>query len=920
MPPRPRLYLIDGSGYIFRAYYAIRPLSTRAGVPTNAVVGFAKMLGKLIKEEQPHLLGIAFDTREKSFRHELYEAYKANRDVPPEDLAPQFDLIFELVHAMDIPSLAVPGYEADDVLATLAHKAVDMGYDIVLVSGDKDLMQLVGPHVAMFDPMKDKHYGPAEVEERFGVPPEHVLDVLALSGDTSDNIPGVPKVGPKSAAKLVSEYGNVEAVIAGLQARETLKLKAYERSVLEHTESARLSRRLASLAFDAPVSLDTDKLTYGAPRQESLAPFLRKIEAVGLLREFGYDNDGAVAPPVEGSTPVLASPRPQLAVLDAPPVDRSNYRMLLTYDELQSYLQKARALGELAVDLETTSLDPNRADIVGVALACGDEPAVYVPVAHRYLGAPKQLPCKDVLACLAPLLSDPAVGKVGQHLKYDMVALTRAGVALRGVQDDSMLAAYVLDPTRASYSLDTLAREVLGHDTIRYQDVTGRGKSQIGFDEVDVEAATRYAAEDADVALRLCHALTPKVKDAGLEELYRKLELPLVPVLAAMERAGVKVDKARLVELGMEFTTRLAEIEQRAHAIIGGPINLASPKQLADLFFNKMGMTSVKKTKSGHSTDQEVLEVLAREHELPRVVLEHRMLSKLKSTYVDALCNMVNPQTGRVHTSYNQTGTATGRLSSSDPNLQNIPVRSDDGRRIRAAFVAEDNCLLIAADYSQIELRVMAHLSQDHHFIEAFKQGEDIHERTAREILTGGTPASPEARRRAKAINFGILYGLSEFGLAKQLDIPKSEANAYIRAYFARYPGIRAYLDYTIDEARERGYVSTLLGRRRYLPDLSSKNRMVRQGAERVAMNTPIQGSAADIIKLAMLRVANSLEEAGLCARLLLQVHDELVVEAPQGECDAVIALLRREMEGVLPLRVPLLVDIGVGPDWASAH
>jgi len=955
MSERPTLHLVDGSGYIYRAFYGVRPLSTRAGVPTNAVVGFARMLIKLIKDERPQRLGIAFDTREKTFRHALYAEYKATRDAVPEDLVPQFPLIHELVRAMDIPVLTAPGFEADDVLATLAQQAVAAGFDVTVVTGDKDLMQLVGPHIGMFDPMKDKHYARADVIERFGVPPERVADVQALAGDASDNIPGVPKVGQKTAAKMVAEFGDVEAVIAALSVPGRAH-KAVELSVVANVERARLSKRLAVLACDAPLALDPEALRYSAPRHESVAPFLQQIEASGLWRELGLHNGaGGSASPAyahrptqatssaasrgqlelvmrprapesaaertSASTPAPASaPTPEVAPAPSSPIDRSVYRTLFEVESLIAFAIRARAAGELAVDLETTSLDANRADIVGISLAIVGEPPLYVPVAHRYLGAPKQIPRQSALDILAPLLIDPQLRKVGQNIKYDMLVLARAGVRLRGVGDDTMLAAYVLDPSRASFGLDALAREFIGHEGIAFKEVTARGKKQVNFEEVDIDTATRYAGEDADLALRLSHLLRHKIDEAGLGHLYRDIELPLVPVLTDMERRGILVEPTRLRELGLEFTRRLAEIEARAHAMIGSPVNLSSPKQLAELFFGKLGYEVVKKTKTGYSTDQEVLEVLARKHELPRVILEHRLLAKLKSTYVDMLGRAVNPETGRVHTSYNQTGTATGRLSSVEPNLQNIPVRSDDGRRIRAAFVAAPGQVLLSADYSQIELRVMAHLSGDELFIDAFVQGEDIHERTAREIITGGAPVDAEARRRAKAINFGILYGLSEYGLSHQLNIPRGEAASYIASYFARYPRIRTFLDETIAEATTRGYVTTITGRRRYLPDLSSQNRMLRQGAERIAMNTPIQGSAADLIKIAMVRLDAALVQAGLAGRMLLQVHDELVLEVPLAEQDATTALVREVMTSVLPLAVPLEVAVGVGHDWAAAH
>ncbi len=933
------LYLVDGSGYIYRAFYAIRSLSNRQGVPTNAVFGFARMLIKLLREKKPHLLGIAFDTDTDNFRYEIYSEYKATRDEKPEELTPQFPLIHELVQAMEIPLVAHTRYEADDLIGALAHQGVARGYEVVVVSADKDLMQLVGDHVTMYDPMKDVVYDRAGVIEKFGVPPELVADELALAGDTSDNVPGVPKVGMKTAAKLVDTFGDIEKVIAGLE--KQAKLKAVELSVIENAHLARLSKRLTTLAIDAPVELDVKGLTYTAPRAELLAPFLRKIDALQLLKELGLsestvpadepadtppddDGDEIIAETADeaASEEVRALPEAAVSPLSGPAetvvVDRSVYRTILTLDELDALIARARESGRIIIDTETTSRDPMRAHLVGIALAVEGRPPAYVPLTHRYLGVPKQISVVDALDRLRPLLEDASVRKCGHNIKYDLIVLARVGIDMRGTLDDTMLAAYVLDPSRLSFSMDTLAREVLGHDTIKYDDVTGTGKTRIPFDEVAVERATEYAAEDADVTMRLATTLTARVDAALQTKLYAELEMPLLSVLATMERTGIRINTEALTALGNELGSRIAEIEARAAALIGEPINLASPKQLADLFFVKLGYPAVKKTRTGFSTDSEVLEVLARDYELPRIVLEHRLVTKLKSTYVDALPRMTNPETGRVHTCFNQTGTATGRLSSVDPNLQNIPIRTEDGRRIRAAFVPEPGWTLISADYSQIELRVMAHLSADPDFIDAFEKGEDIHARTAAEILKGMDPR--EARSRAKAINFGILYGISDFGLSRQLGIPRTEAGTYIRAYFARYPKIRYFLDNQIHEARESGYVSTIFGRRRFLPDLRSKNRTIRQGAERIAMNTPIQGSAADILKLAMLRISVRLQRENLQARMLLQVHDELVLESPPSEVDAASAAVKEEMQNVIKLRVPLEVDVGTGASWADAH
>ncbi|MBT6179065.1 MAG: DNA polymerase I [Deltaproteobacteria bacterium] len=908
-----KLFLIDGSAYIFRAYYGIRPLSTSAGVPTNAVVGFARMVARLIKEQAPDYIVMVFDTKEPNFRHELFPDYKANRDAPPEDLIPQFALIHQLVDAMDLVDLSMPGYEADDIIGTLSRRATASKIDTVIVSSDKDLMQLVNDSVTMYDPMREKVYDREAVTEKFGVGPEFVADALALAGDTSDNIPGVPKVGLKTAAKLINRFGDVEAVIAGVETIE--KPKAAERSVTENQASARLSKELTLLDKDAPVEWELESYTFRTPNKEKLTDFFDLIEARALLRDFKLDDS---ATSTKAATP-KAKPA-QEAAQSLPVINRDDYRTILDETALDEFIQAIESQKLFSFDLETTSLNAHRAEIVGFAMAVEGQSAVYVPVAHRYLGMPKQLSHDLVIDKLKPILESSSVGKVGQNLKYDMNVLARIGVRLEGIREDSMLAAYILNATLSSYSLDALAREELQHETISYKSLTGTGKKQIGFDEVAVEDASRYASEDADIAYKLCEILAKRMSSSSMAHVYRDLELPLVPVLAKMEQTGIKIDVPHLQALSTEFATRLREIEAKAHALIGETINLASPKQLSHVFFEKLGYPVIKKTKTGYSTDQEVLETLAKDYELPGVVLEYRMLAKLKSTYVDALPKLADSGSGRVHTSYNQTGTATGRLSSTDPNLQNIPIRSEDGKRIRKAFVADEGWCLVAADYSQIELRVMAHLCQDEAFVEAFRQGEDIHSRTAREILTGGAEVDSESRRRAKAINFGILYGLSEFGLAKQLGISRSEAKDYISAYFGRYPKIRHFLDRCIEEGRENGYVSTLSGRQRALPELKSKNGNIRKGAERIAMNTPIQGSAADLIKMAMLKVAERLEKENMRSRLLLQVHDELVLESPLEERDALVNLVREEMSSVMELSVPLVVDVGFGQSWAEAH
>ena len=926
-PEQPNtIYIVDGSGYIFRAFYGVAPLSTRAGLPTNAVVGFARMLSGLLREHRPKFLAMAFDARgTPTFRHEIYDQYKANRDATPEDLLPQFELIERLVQAMQIPIIRKPGYEADDLIGALSARAVEAGFRVVVVSGDKDLMQLVSDDVEVFEPMKSRRFDAVEVTKKFGVGPNFVADALALAGDSSDNIPGVPKVGPKKAAELITRYGDVEAIINGLQGAQ--KPKAFERSVLENSDLARLSKRLTVLDCDAPVALPVSDYGVRTPDREALAELLQEIEARKLYADLLGSSATAEADK-PGSQVLFAGgevpgdvPKEQDSI-----IDRSAYRSITTLKDLDAVIVEITAAGRFCVDLETTSLRADEAVIVGIALRAPDSPAVYIPLRHSYLGVPSQLDPDLVLERLLPLLENPAIGKVGQNLKYDIGVFKTAGVEMCGVADDSMLAAYVLNSDRTSYSLDTLAAQELGHETVAYSDVVGKGKKQTCFSAVEVDRATTYAAEDADVAWELCERFPGQVNDEGLGELYRKLELPLVPVLARMEAAGIEVDRNRLRELATEFGERIATLEDRAYELIGHQINLGSPKQLAEVFFNQLGYPVVKKTKTGFSTDHEVLETLARDYELPGVVLKRRLLSKLKSTYVDSLLTLCSPRDGRVHTSFNQCGTATGRLSSSSPNLQNIPIRGTDGRRIREAFVAPKGSLLVKADYSQVELRVLAHLCGDESFVEAFVRGEDIHARTAAELFNEpplGDPsdqasarAHAEARRQAKAVNFGVIYGLGAFGLARQLDISMAEAKSFIERYFARYPRVRSFLDETIERARDDGFVTTLLGRRRFLPGLRSRNHNQRKAAERVAMNTPIQGSAADLIKLAMLAVDRRLLDEDANAKLLLQVHDELVIETPESGAEAIKELLKTEMEGVAELSVPLEVTVSSGPAW----
>ena len=902
MTHNPKLFLVDGSGYIFRAFYGIRPLSTSTGIPTNAVVGFAKMLLKLLREEEPEYLAIAFDTPEPTFRHQMYDQYKANRDAPPEDLIPQFALIHEFVETLNIPILKTAGYEADDLIATLCKKTLAHNHHVAVISGDKDLMQLVGEQVSLYDPMKDKMYQRDDVFEYFGVYPEHVLDVLALAGDSSDNIPGVPKVGRKSAAKLIQEFGHIPQIIDGLKGKD--KLKAFERSLLENTALADLSLRLATLHEEAPVELSLEELERKPPHEKDLRQFLQKIESRSLLESFDLNDadDHSTKSAAAGS------------------IDRSKYTTILKESALKSMIEQAKKAQRLSIDLETTSIEATQADILGVALCVPGQPACYIPLGHEGEETPKQLDKSLALKHLKPVLEDPNIEKVGQNLKYELNTLARAGICLANPKHDSMILAYCIDPGRGAFNLDALARQELGHQTITYKELTGTGKKAIPFAQVPIEAATTYAAEDADVALCLADAFLKKLTNKEIQELYENVELPLLSVLASMESNGVLLDTTALDAFSLELEERIGTLEQQAYSIIGKEINLGSTKQLAEVFFNELGYPIIKKTKTGYSTDQEVLETLAQDYELPGVILSHRLLRKLKSTYVDALPKLINPETDRLHTHFNQTGTATGRLSSSNPNLQNIPIRTEDGRRIRKAIIAPPGWKLVSADYSQIELRILAHLCADEGFVSAFNDGIDIHTQTARQILAGGEEPSPEMRRQAKAINFGILYGLTEFGLAKQLSISRAEAKSFIEAYFSKYPAIRVFLEESIEFARQHGYVKTMLGRQRFLPTINSQNKNIRQAAERIAMNTPIQGSAADLIKLAMLNIDRQLRTKNLKSKLILQVHDELIIEAPNDESDTIIELLKHEMSQVMQLKVPLVIDIGSGNNWDDAH
>ena len=891
------LYIIDGSSYIFRAYFGIRQfLSTSKGFPTNALYGFINMLQKVVKDEKPDFLCVAFDSKEKTFRHDIYPDYKANRDAPPEDLAKQFPYFEPLVEAYNIFSIRVPGFEADDIIGTLALKGSKAGYHVVIVSGDKDMMQLVSPKVEMLDTMKNKRFGIKEVEEKFGVPPEKVIEVMGLMGDSSDHIPGVKGVGPKTATELIQKYGSIDGLYKSIDEIEKKKLKE---KLVQDKEKALLSRRLVTIDTEMELNCSFEDLQVRPSKNEDLKKLFSEFEFSSMLS--GLDNE---------SDAEEKSPEPI----------HKSYETVLTKTALDKWVKKLKQNKIFALDLETTSLQPVKARAVGISFSCSAGEACYIPLAHSYLGVPEQLEMSWVFGKLKPLLEDSKIKKVGQNIKYDYIVLKNEGVHLKGIVFDTMLASYLLNPSRRGHNMDALALEHFGHTTIKYKDLVGTASNEVGFDEVEVERATEYAAEDADITWRLYEKLSASLKGEDFK-IFEKLELPLLEVLGDMELEGMALDKGYLQKLSQRIYDQLQEREKEIYELAGEQFNINSPKQLSVILFEKLGLPVIKKTKSGYSTDVSVLEELSTEHDLPEVILIYRQLVKLKSTYVDALQEEIFNKTKRVHTSFNQSVAATGRLSSSNPNLQNIPIRTELGREIRKSFIAEKRNMLLSADYSQVELRILAHLSEDESLIDAFLNGEDIHTRTAVEIF--GTTADrldAESRRMAKAVNFGIVYGLSAFGLSRQLKIFPKEAKKFIDQYFQLYGNVKKYMEETIEAARENGYTLTLMNRKRYLPDLNSKNRQAREAAERIAINSPVQGSAADLIKLAMINLDRKIKQKQMKSKMILQVHDELVFECPTQEEEEMRALVKKEMEQVMPLKVPLVVDIGWGENWNDAH
>ena len=922
--PTTRLYLVDGSGFIFRAYHALPPLTRKSdGLPVGAVQGFCNMLWKLLLDmkaaaDAPTHLAVIFDHSESTFRNQLYPAYKAHRPPPPEDLIPQFSLVRQATRAFGVPCLELPGYEADDLIAAYTREVRDLGGEAVIVSSDKDLMQLVGDRVSMLDTMKNVRIGRAEVIEKFGVPPDKVIDVQALCGDAVDNVPGAPGIGIKTASALINEYGDLDTVLA--RAGE-IKQEKRRQTLIEFADQIRLSRQLVTLDDRTPLPEPLDQLAVSTPDPGILGQFLEEMEFRTLARRLG--EAGAVAKPAEAGPPAASA------------IDVDAYVCIRDLAMLRDWAARATEKGVVAFDTETDSLSSANAALVGVSLALAPGQACYIPVGHEsgeglaFEAAADlaQIPLTEVIEALKPMLEDPTVLKVAQNAKYDLAVLSRYGVRVAPIED-TMLISYVLEAGLHGHGMDELSALWLGHQPISFKDVAGTGKNQKSFKHVDLIPATRYAAEDADVTLRLYEHLRGRLAKEGLLTVYETLERPMPAVLADMECAGVRIDPDRLRRLSHEFSLRMADLEAEAHALAGHPFNLGSPKQIGDILFGELGLPGGKRTATGvWSTDAGVLEDLAAQgsHALPRVILDWRQLSKLKGTYTDALALAVSGRTGRVHTSFALASTTTGRLSSSDPNLQNIPVRTEEGRKIRAAFVAEPGRLLISADYSQIELRLLAHIGDIAQLKRAFQEGLDIHAMTASEMFgvpVEGMPA--ETRRRAKAINFGIVYGISAFGLANQLGIPQDEAGAYIRTYFERFPGIRAYMDQARAQVREHGFVTTVFGRKVNIPMIRSKSAGDRAFAERAAINAPIQGTAADVMRRAMIRMPVALAEAGLTARMLLQVHDELVFEAPEAEAAAVCRVACETMESAaLPavdFSVPLKVEAGAAANWEAAH
>ena len=918
---KPPLVLVDGSSYLYRAFFGLPPLTGPNGEPTGAIYGVANMLRRLMTEFTPEHVAVVFDAKGKTFRDEIFEDYKAHRPPMPDDLSEQIEPLLELVQALGFPMLQISGVEADDVIGTLARRGVEQGMHVLISTGDKDMAQLVDGKVTLINTMTDTRLDRDGVKQKFEVWPEQIIDYLALVGDSSDNIPGVPGIGPKTAAPLLSHFGDLDKLYANLKRVPEVEVRGAKQlpaKLEQHKDAAYLSRKLATIHCDVNLPFKPTELAMRAPDKEHLRELYTRFGFKSWLRQLDEGGDVLAPPKPKPAAKPTAAPAAHVASAPA-----GAYTAVLDEKTLDAWLERLEAAEIFAFDTETTSLEYMKAEIVGLSFAVKAGEAAYVPLAHRYPDAPAQLEREKILKRLKPLLEDPKRPKLGHHIKYDAHVLRNYGIEMTGIRFDSMLESYVLDSVASRHDMDSLAEKYLNYKTVHYEDVTGKGAKQIGFDQVRVDIAANYAAEDADVTLRLHQALWPRLRAVpALKKVFEEIEMPLVPVLLDMEHTGVFIDADLLKKQGAEITKKLAKLQEKAHSLAGGPFNLDSPKQLQTILFDKMQIEPLRKTQKGqYSTAEDVLEELAEEHELPKVILEYRSLNKLKSTYIDKLPEQINPRTGRVHTSYHQAVAATGRLSSMDPNLQNIPVRTEEGRRIRQAFIAPKGYVLLAADYSQIELRIMAHLSGDTGLLKAFEGGQDIHRATAAEVFSlKPDKVSDERRRAAKAINFGLIYGMSAFGLAKQLGIDRGDAQDYVDLYFTRYPAVKRYMDETRLQAREQGYVETVFGRRLYLPEIGSRNQQLRQYAERSAINAPMQGTAADIIKRAMIGVHRWLKESGTKARMIMQVHDELVFEVEKSALETVEVEVPKLMAGAAKLKVPLVVDVGVGDNWEEAH
>ncbi|SFM02188.1 DNA polymerase I [Marinobacter zhejiangensis] len=903
----PPVVLVDGSSYLFRAFHALPPLVNSKGHPTGAIKGVISMIRRLDQDFPGSRIVVVFDAKGKTFRHDLYPDYKANRPPMPDDLRVQIEPIHDIIRAMGLPLLIVPDVEADDVIGTLAHEATDKGIEVVISTGDKDMAQLVSDHVTLINTMTETRMDRDGVVAKFGVTPEQIIDYLTLVGDSVDNIPGVNKCGPKTAVKWLQAYQTLEGLTDKADEIKG-KIGEYLREALPQLP---LSQQLATIKTDVDLEFGLENLDHGPQDNDQLLELFTEYEFKGWVSELSSsasDQQNNSADNKEGQ---------------AEPATK-NYQTITTPEQFDDWLARLKEAPLFAFDTETTSLNYSQAEVVGVSFAVTPGEAAYVPLAHDYMGAPDQLDREDTLAKLKPLLEDPTQAKVGQNLKYDKNVLANHGITLNGIAEDTMLESYVLNSVGSRHDMDSLALKYLGISTIHFEDIAGKGAKQLTFNQIELEKAAPYAAEDADITLQLHQALRPKLAETGrLREVYEAIDLPLVPVLSRMEQRGALVDASLLKTQSQELAERMAELEQEAYGVAGEQFNLGSPKQLQTIFYEKMGLPVIKKTPKGApSTAEPVLQELAHEHELPRLILEHRSLSKLKSTYTDSLPGMISPRTGRIHTSYHQAVAATGRLSSTEPNLQNIPIRTPQGRRIRQAFIAPTGYKLMAADYSQIELRIMAHLSGDEGLLNAFAHGEDIHKATASEVFgVALDEVSADQRRSAKAINFGLIYGMSAFGLSRQLDVERKVAQQYIDRYFERYPGVLRYMDSIRAQAHEDGFVETLFGRRLYLPEINARNKQMQQAAERTAINAPMQGTAADIIKRAMLSVESWLTESHPdTARMIMQVHDELILEVESSSVDVIREGLVSRMSAAAELSVPLLVEAGVGDNWDEAH